>query len=118
MSEQIELIEALPVVRDELGFWTHPGIPDFDEDGKAYKAWLIAQGLKTSFVTLEDEDDSHPVRQAYWPDDPMQECSASVVGWNPEPPTGDGWFVLSIHDTEDGPYFVWARRIAMETAAK
>lgn len=29
---------------------------------------------------------------------------------NPTPPAGHDWFQLSIHDTEDGPIFVWASR--------
>ncbi len=29
--------------------------------------------------------------------------------WEPERPEGEGWFVGSIHDTEDGPVCIWLR---------
>lgn len=110
MSKNImKLIQPMAVTRDELGFWSHPDIPDFDEDGQAYRAWLKHQGLETSFASLESEDDDHPVYKSYYHDD---DPDPSVAGWNPDPPKGEGWFVLSIHDTEDGPYYVWARRVA------
>jgi hypothetical protein len=102
------LIGPVPVERDKDGWWSHPGLPDLDEGQDAeYKAWLVAQGLVTSHVSLEMEDLTHPVYIAYF-----DEESGSVADWNPEAPTGEGWFTLSIHDTEDGPYWVWARRVA------
>ena len=55
---------------------------------------------------LEDEDDSHSARKRYFEDgDP------DLTEWNPAPPPGDGWFILAIGDTEDGPqcYFVRAK---------
>ena len=104
----VALIGPVPVERDKDGWWSHPGLPDLDEGQDAeYKAWLAAQGLVTSHVSLEMEDLTHPVYIAYF-----DEESGSVADWNPEAPAGEGWFTLSIHDTEDGPYWVWARRAA------
>jgi len=104
MSAALELIGPMPVERDADGWWTHPGIPDFDEDHEAYKAWLAAQGLEVTHACLEFEDETHPAYVSYYDND-----TANVAGWNPEP-MGEGWFTLSIHDTEDGPYWVWGRR--------
>jgi len=33
-----------------------------------------------------------------------------ISAWQPESPTGDGWFVGSIHDTEDGAVCIWLRQ--------
>lgn len=32
--------------------------------------------------------------------------------WQPTMPRGEGWFILSIHDTDDGPICIWARPLA------
>lgn len=101
------LIQPMEVTRDADGWWSHPAIPEFDEDYSAWKAWLVAQGLETQHAQLEDEDESHPSYIAYF-----ENGEASVAEWHKDLPSGDGWFVLSIHDTEDGPTWVWARRIA------
>lgn len=97
-------LHALPVERDSNGWWVHPGIPDFDEgQEKEYRAWLASQGLEVKHAMLEWEPE-HPLYDA-WFDDGECDCSS----WTPAQPNGDGWFTLSIHDTEDGPVWVWAR---------
>lgn len=103
---QQELIQPVAVERDADGYWTHPGLPNFGEDYSASREWMGAQGLDYSRRFLEDESEDHPAYVAYY----EREC-AGAVGWNPEQPAGDGWFTLSIHDTEDGPVWVWVRRV-------
>lgn len=102
----IALIGPVPVDRDESGWWSHPGIPNFEEYIDALRAWMAAQGLETHHASLESEDCDHPAYVSYYDND-----SCSVAGWNPDPPVGDGWFTFSIHDTEDGPMWFWARRV-------
>ena len=103
-----KLIEWAPVVRDAEGWFSHPDMPAFDEDQEAeYRAWLAAQRLETAYATLCGEDDKHPAYIIYF-----DQAGTDVSDWNPAPPSGDGWFTLSIHDSEDGPYWVWARRPA------
>jgi hypothetical protein len=101
------LIQPVVVERDKDGWWSHPAIPDFSEDGAAFKAWLAEQGLETTYKMLESEDDSNPAHVSYFENE-----DPSFAGWEPTPPSGDGWFTFSIHDTEDGPVWVWARRSA------
>jgi hypothetical protein len=61
---------------------------------------------------LEHEDCDHPVYVSYFDNgDP------SVAAWEPTPPKGEGWFTMSIHDTEDGPAWAWARRTTNGAAA-
>ena len=96
-----KLIGPVDVVRDEDGYWYHPNIPDFDEDADAWRSWLEAQGLKVTGSQMDSALESHP----YWEDD-----AAHCLGWEPETPSADGWFLLGIFDTDDGPYVQWARR--------
>ncbi|MBI0992564.1 hypothetical protein HCI46_10105, partial [Escherichia coli] len=49
-------------------------------------------------IRAMDEDDFNP--DADGPD---------IAAWEPERPEGEGWFIGSIHDTEDGPVCVWMR---------
>lgn len=39
----------------------------------------------------------------------LDACDADISAWEPERPEGDGWFIGSIHDTEDGLVCVWLR---------
>ncbi|SDF79642.1 MULTISPECIES: hypothetical protein [unclassified Duganella] len=95
--------------RDDDGWWWHPELPNFEEDHQAYAAWMLAQGLEYKFDSLESEADTNPAYIAYY-----EHEAGHVRDWFCEPPAGEGWFTLSIHDTEDGPQWVWARRVGTE----
>ena len=104
-TQDVTLIQPMPVQRDETGCWWHPGMPEFDEDHRAeYRAWLDAQGLETTYGMLQYQPE-HPLYDA-WFEHGLNDMSS----WTPEPPAGEGWFTLWIDDTEDGPIWVWARR--------
>lgn len=104
MPEEIKLIQPAPVERDENGMFWHPELPEFDEgDGDKCKAWIAQQGLQVAMVSIEGADDEISDRY-FESDDP--DCSY----WDPRRPDGDGWFCLSINDTDDGPVCWWARR--------
>lgn len=96
----------IPVKRDEFGYWTNPEIPDFDEDHKAYAEWLKSEGLELAHRRLDEEDETHPSYIKVF-----EEENPDVSEWNPKPPQGEGWCTFSIHETEDGSVWVWARRI-------
>lgn len=101
------LIQPVEVQRDKAGFWYHPDIPDFDEGQETeYRAWLAEQRLDTRSLSLEYENDTHPAYVKYFEvGDP--DCSE----WNPALLDGEGWWLLAIGDTEDGPVATWARRL-------
>lgn len=101
-----DYITAVEVVRDSDGHWIHPDLPDFDEDAGAYNEWLKAQSLETSFVWLESERDDLPAFISYFKNEDL-----NISAWEPTPPDGDGWFLLCISDTDDGPAACYARRI-------
>lgn len=109
------LIQAVPIIeRDATGEWAHPDLPAFDEgDGAKYRAWLAAQGLEVTSSYLESEGPDHPAYVAYFERD-----DASFCEWLPARPEGEGWFTLAITDTEDGPAWLWARRVRQVAAAE
>ncbi len=106
------LIQAAPVERDSDGYWTHPAHPEFEEGQDAEAAaWFKAQQLQTHIAYLESEAEDHPAVVAYWGD----AGDSNISAWEPPRPEGKGWFVLSIHDTEDwGPVCVWVRHAAQQ----
>jgi hypothetical protein len=99
-------ITALPVERDQYGCWTHPAYDKFC-DGRdhipnsEFHAWVKANGLEWGYCL---RDESFDDLGDEWPD-------ADFSMWQPEPPEGDGWFVDSIHDSEDGPVCIWFRNV-------
>ncbi|KAA2226780.1 hypothetical protein FJD34_25050 [Pseudomonas brenneri] len=102
--DRVGLVKHWPVRRDENGMFRYPGLPSFDEgDGDKCKQWLAEQGLvlKTASIEYADEAISDRYLNSGDPD-----CSY----WEPERPDGEGWFCLSIGDTDDGPVCWWARR--------
>ncbi|WP_392889765.1 hypothetical protein ACF6ZU_00345 [Pseudomonas migulae] len=104
MPEEIKLITPAPVVRDAMGSFQHPDMPDFDEgDGDKCKAWVAEQGLQMAMVSLEYADEA--VADRYF-----ESGDPDYSYWEPDRPDGDDWFCLAIHDTDDGPVCWWARR--------
>ena len=103
--ETIKLIQPAPVVRDEDGMFQHFELPDFDEgDQEKCKAWIVEQGLQVKMVELEYHSDQ-AVSDRYF-DAGDSDCSY----WDPDKPEGEGWFCLSIYDTDNGPVCWWGRR--------
>jgi hypothetical protein len=93
------------VKRDEYGFWSHSVFDEFGDEEIIPEDWFTSRGVKVASVKFEY--DAPEELQNDWFEDGEPDCSA----WNPSRPEGDGWFVLSIHDTDDGPICVWAHPI-------
>jgi hypothetical protein len=96
-----KLLTPREIVRDEDGWLWHPDYPVCDEGTHAGK-FLDAFGIEAVFVSMESDDPEGAERyfEAGEPD-----CSY----WTPTPPAGDGWVLLEIYDTEDGPYALFGR---------
>lgn len=94
------------VSRDDDGFWCHPAAPDFYEGTPAetYAAWYADKSLEIKGHYMESRSE---VLTERWDQGDM----SAVAEWQPEPPEGEGWYLWSIFDTEDGPYCEFARRI-------
>lgn len=99
------LVRPLPVARDELGHWTHPAWPQDGEENAIPTTWFAEHGLELFIVDFET-DAAQELSDAYF-EQGNPDCSA----WQPTQPPGDGWFVFSIHDTEDGPVCIWVRPV-------
>lgn len=95
-------IEALPVDRNQYGYWTHPEYEKFC-DGRdhisndEFHTWLKLNGLEYR-IEYRDEEEIDPSIDGY-----------DISTWQPSGIEGDGWFVGSIHDTEDGAVCIWLR---------
>lgn len=98
------LIEKQEVVRDSMGFWTHTAWPSTDDELIPY-SWFTERGLEV--LERDFEGDAPDELQADWFASGIANCTA----WNPTTPPSEGWFIFSIHDTEDGPICVWVRHI-------
>lgn len=102
-------IEQKQVARDESGFWTHPAWPRDGHEDAIEKSWFSENGLELSIVEMESDGPEGLFET--WADEGICDCTT----WTPSNPHGDGWFIFSIHDTEDGPICVWVRQL--KTAA-
>jgi hypothetical protein len=100
-----------PVRRNEEGDWTHSALSELVGDREyipsdEWKAWQAKHNIEAVILQMELElDEDHPAWIRHF-----DEGHPGSVGWNPEPPSED-WYMLSIHDTEDGPVVIWYREI-------
>lgn len=80
----------------ETGYWEHPDFrwPLIPEE-TGMNQYFIDAGFE---LTVVDRDL------------PLDRLEQGSIGWNPEQ-MGDGWILVLVVDTEDGPQAVFARRI-------
>lgn len=102
-------IGPVPVERDEIGYWTHPASalqPDWDESTPSteIKNWFMSHDLEVRVVDLEDQNDDLFDRYL--------EDFETLKEWEPTPPDGDGWFLFSIFDSEEGVHAEFTRSIS------
>ena len=109
MSET-KLLQKVPVVRDENGYFIHPDLTHFWQVEMNRAEWCSPMeweelceraGIKTQIVRLESQEKSHPAYIAYF-----DNGSLDISSWDPSPPPG--WWLIDICDNEDGPVAVWA----------
>ncbi|MEK6294419.1 MAG: hypothetical protein V4793_24135, partial [Paraburkholderia tropica] len=106
-----KLLTPRKILRDEDGYLSHPDFPICDEGTNAGK-FLDAFGIDAEFVAMESDD---PVAAERYFEAGEAHCSY----WTPKPPEGDGWILLEIFDTEDGPCALFGRdRYEAENALK
>ena len=88
--------------RDEMGLGDHPELPLLDE-GMMPRSFFAALGLELAHTSAEDQLDG----------DVLGAMSEAVnwTDWQPTAPQGDGWKLVSIFDTEDGPAAWWLRAL-------
>jgi hypothetical protein len=76
------------------------------DEGVRYDDLMAVFGIETAFVSLDSQDDA--LADRYFKE------AASIAEWSPTPPAGDGWVLLEIYDTEEGPYALFGRPMSSE----
>lgn len=110
-----KLITAVEPQRDQYGYWTHPDyfVPS---DGREYgapgefEAWLDDNRVVGHLQWMESDVTEEQLEA-------LEAGGGDISRWNPTPPEGDGWFIASIHDTEDGPVCYWLRPVEGDPTA-
>ena len=102
-------ITAVPVARDEDGFWTHPNFPEWHEGTTRDEVDTFFSELNLGYVVYSMEFNApDELVEKYFEDG---DCGC--VGWDPECDK-EGAFLLSIHDTEDGPVAIFAYPLELD----
>jgi len=97
------LLAPREIERDNDGWLTHPAMPVCDE-GVRYDELLAAFGIETRFVDMESDVSAEEFDRL------VESNDSAFPDWNPSPPEGEGWRLLEIFDTENGPYALFARK--------
>lgn len=107
--------------RDQYGCFTHPDVDMFisdgngnlmnpDDEGYIADGWIRECGFDVATVSMEhDITEDHPAWQAYWGEGVRE---ITVAAWKPEM---EGYTLVSIHDTDDGPQALFVKPIASDT---
>lgn len=111
------MIEPEKVTRGGNGCWTHSGVAAAlarhrEEDITNLPA---AEGMEFKFVEFLFDAPSK-LQNLYEAGTSgkgsEKDMNRAVRGWQPTPPKGDGWFLISIHDTDNGPCACFTRERA------
>lgn len=111
--------QAAEIERDEWGYFCHPVLldelallPDVGEDGFELSSLRSFAGVETATWLAQNDDDLTPedVDRIDGTGIGPQALQPNAALWDPIPPDeGKGWFLISIHSTEDGIACTWAR---------
>lgn len=96
-----KLFDGRQVTRDAEGWYYHPALPNTDEDVNLENL-LAALRIESVFVSMESDDSEAADRYG-------EAGEADCHYWKPTAPEGEGWRLLAVYDTEDGPYALFGR---------
>ncbi|OMT68756.1 hypothetical protein AQ764_14355 [Burkholderia pseudomallei] len=96
------ILTSREIVRDQDGMLSHPAVPYLDEDVN-YETFFAAFGIEATFIHMEDDVDCDTYDRYFASNNP--DCCT----WTPSSPQGDGWMLLEIYNTEDGPVALYVR---------
>jgi hypothetical protein len=112
MNDQTLFDPARLPPRDECGMTFHPDLederwehPDLGEEYLSSEA-ILAAGFESRQVAFE-YDAPEELQERYY-----ESGEPDICDWEPTSPEGEGWVLVGIWDTEDGPYAMFVRRVA------
>lgn len=94
------------IERNAEGFWLHPALPGIVPGPEFFEA----RKIETATVYLREEE-HYPVPGAAYMRVFGEEANPVPGFWYPRMPEGDGWFLLAIIPTNQGPAAVWGRNV-------
>ena len=100
------MLDGQPLVRDKDGIGFHPALPDFEEGTKCAD-FFAALGIELKGGMAENEMDSDAY-EAMTGNGLTDDCD-NYNAWTPKHPAGEGWNLVAVFDTEDGPACWWIR---------
>jgi hypothetical protein len=102
-----------PIIRDQDGFWLHSVLRAAEE--QCIDDLPESEGMEFHYVDFENDAPQElkeiweqATRFLFDGDDEILFADA-IAPWEPTPPEGEGWFLIGIYDTEDGPYACFTR---------
>lgn len=100
------ITEPATVERDDMGCWHHPDLPlheEGDTPEETVAQWSQRVGIEIHRVDAEDDMDEEAFEEV--------RDGGDCLSWVPSQPSGDGWYLIAIKITEDGPMAWWARPV-------
>lgn len=101
------MIAEMAIQPDKYGFWTHPEFfKPVDESRipgpNEFADWLEQNNLTCHMQSLKGDHAAQEISARQ-----KEDGDYDISAWHPAPPEGEGWFIGSIHNTQDGPYCIW-----------
>jgi hypothetical protein len=109
------MFEPVTPQRDESGFWTHPAVDEALRRRREEDITRLPESEGMEFVFVEFFGDApEELERLYGEgeglDGDREKLKRAVREWEPTVPEGAGWFLVSVHDTDDGPCACFARQ--------
>lgn len=109
MNESSMLNQARMPARDEEGYVQHPDLDllleepaedmTVDSDTPIDETKVRAAGFEPAYISMPVD---HPASRDYLE-------FGTCIDWEPDAPEGDGWRLVAVYDTDDGPAAMFVR---------
>lgn len=101
-AKEMQKIKPATVVRDKNGFWLHPDLPSWGENVPRddFRGWCLNNEVRITTVMMQEDNAEF---SELWSEKGLSDCTP----WCPTLPTENA-FLLSLHDTDDGPVAMYA----------
>src|SRR5215467_4423076 len=108
------MFQAEKIQRDKYGFWLHSALEPLEEH-QPITDLPAAEGMEFRYIAFVDNA-PEDLQEIY--ENGSGDFYDAVRKWEPTV-EGDGWFLVSLCDTEDGPFACFARpQPLLETPAR